>query len=47
MPPFVLSGAFMNTVDIIIPTYKPDISLFRLVDDLEDTKAVDAVMEMV
>ena len=25
----------MNTVDIIIPTYKPDISLFRLLDDLE------------
>jgi rhamnosyltransferase len=25
----------MNTVDIIIPAYKPDISLFRLVDDLE------------
>ncbi len=25
----------MNTVDVIIPTYKPDISLFRLIDDLE------------
>lgn len=25
----------MSTVDIIIPTYKPDISLFRLIDDLE------------
>ncbi len=25
----------MSTVDVIIPTYKPDISLFRLIDDLE------------
>ena len=25
----------MNTVDVIIPTYKPDISLFRLIDDLQ------------
>ncbi len=25
----------MRTVDVIIPTYKPDISLFRLIDDLE------------
>ena len=25
----------MKTVDVIIPTYKPDISLFRLIDDLE------------
>ncbi len=25
----------MNTVDVIIPIYKPDISLFRLIDDLE------------
>ncbi len=25
----------MNTVDVIIPTYKPDIALFRLIDDLE------------
>ena len=33
--PFVLKGKRMSTVDIIIPTYKPDISLFRLIDDLE------------
>ena len=25
----------MYTVDVIIPTYKPDISLFRLIDDLQ------------
>ncbi|RKM57808.1 glycosyltransferase family 2 protein [Butyrivibrio sp. CB08] len=25
----------MSTVDVIIPTYKPDISLFSLIDDLE------------
>ena len=25
----------MKTVDVIIPTYKPDISVFRLIDDLE------------
>lgn len=25
----------MSTVDVIIPAYKPDISLFRLIDDLE------------
>ena len=25
----------MNTVDVIIPTYKPDIAIFRLIDDLE------------
>ncbi len=28
-------GNKMSTVDVIIPTYKPDISLFRLIDDLE------------
>ena len=25
----------MSTVDVIIPTYKPDLSFFRLIDDLE------------
>ena len=25
----------MSTVDVIIPTYKPDCSLFSLIDDLE------------
>ena len=25
----------MSTVDVIIPTYKPDYSLFTLIDDLE------------
>ena len=25
----------MLTVDVIIPTYKPDISFFRLIDDLQ------------
>ena len=25
----------MSTVDIIIPTYKPDIALLRMIDDLE------------
>ena len=25
----------MHTVDVIIPTYKPDISVLRLIDDLE------------
>ena len=31
----LLKGKRMSTVDIIIPTYKPDNSLLRLIDDLE------------
>lgn len=29
------TGKRMSTIDIIIPTYKPDLSFFRLIDDLE------------
>ncbi len=34
-PALYFKGDTMSSVDIIIPTYKPDISLFRLIDDLE------------
>ena len=32
---FIFKGKRMSTVDVIIPTYKPDIALLRLIDDLE------------